>query len=168
MNRMGMFTLILSALAVSACDSNRTDEPSLGGAEVDEVRPQDTVAASPSRLVREADCLNELLPSIGLGNDFVIVRAGDTDAGCEFAGSGSQSEEEVIGSLSDLLSQKGYSLQDSVGAKGGTRLSLVSPDGLAVSALIRSAAAGSGGEGEGVGQGSRLDLHWYAPDRLKD
>lgn len=166
MNRIGMLVLALSTLAISACDSQKVEESPMGNAMMDEVRPHEAAVAPTSRRVREADCLNELLPSIGLGNDFSIVRVGDTNAGCEIAGNGSQAAEEVIGTLSDALSSKGYALQDSVGAKGGTRLTLVSPDGLAVSALIRGAAVGDSGEG-GV-QSSRVDLHWYAPDRLKD
>ena len=165
MNRVGVLLIAMSALAMSACDSRKVEEPQLdsqvGG------MPKEAAANKPAaRRVLESDCLDELLPSLGLGSGFSLTRSGDTVAGCEFAGTADQAAGELATTLSGALSQKDYSLQDSVGAKGGTRLSFTSSDGLAMSALIRDAVTADG-EGEGV-RGSRLDLHWYDPARLED
>lgn len=167
MKRLGPLVFALSTIALSACDSNKTDVASADRTEVAQGEADAAPAAQHlARRVHAADCQSDLLPSLGLASDFSIARSVDTAAGCELAGSTQETAEVVMAKLSDALSREGYSLRDSVDAKGGTRLSFVSPDGLAVSALVRSTPLNVGGEGEV--QSARLDLHWYDPARLED
>lgn len=165
MNRVGVLLIAMSAFAISACDSRKVEKPqaeSQAGGAADEVVANE----SEIRRVHESDCLEELLPSLALGSDVSVTMSGDTAAGCEFSGTVVRAPEELASTLSSALSRKGYSLEDSVGAKGGTRLTYSASDGLAISALVKGIAAG---EGSGTGiSSSRLDLHWYDPERLAD